>query len=258
MAWGLVTGASSGIGYEFAKILADDGYDVILVARREDRLQELKTEIQNSSQQKVEVIKADLQDPDQIVEVHNKAMKITDRLEVLINNAGFGQVGDFCDSDLDKNLKMIDLNVRALTHLTGLFATSMKQARLGYICNVASTAAFQPGPGMAVYFATKAYVLSFSEALAAELEEDNVFVSALCPGPTVSEFGKVANFSSSGVLKSTSLPTSKEVAEFGYRAMKEGRSSAIHGTLNAIMAQSNRLVPRAISARITRKMISKA
>ncbi|NQZ00339.1 MAG: SDR family oxidoreductase [Bdellovibrionales bacterium] len=258
MAWGLVTGSSSGIGYEFAKVLADEGYDVILVARREDRLLELKTEIEQNYQQKAEVIVADLQQAEEVQRVFEESLAFTDNLEILINNAGFGQIGDFTESDLQRNLDMIDLNVRALTHLSGLYAKKMKASRKGYICNVASTAAFQPGPGMAVYFATKAFVLSFSEALAAELEDHNVFVSALCPGPTISEFGKAAKFSSKGVVGKAKLPSSQEVAEFGYKALIEGRATAIHGTLNNLMAQSNRFVPRSLSTSLTKKMISKA
>jgi short-subunit dehydrogenase len=244
--------------WSLQKILARDGYDVLLVARREERLLDLKTEIETQTQQSAEVIVADLAKPTHVQHVYEESQKFTDHLEILINNAGFGQMGDFCEADLERNLQIIDVNVRALTHLSGLFGSQMKAARYGYICNVASTAAFQPGPGMAVYFATKAYVLSFSEALAAELEPDNVFVSALCPGPTVSEFGQVASFKSKGNLSQANLPTSKQVAEFGYKALKQGRSTAIHGALNTIVAQSNRFVPRALSAKITRRLISKA
>ena len=258
MSWSLVTGASSGIGREFAKILAAEGYDVILVARRENPLNQLKQQIESQFQQSAQVIVADLSRPEEIEKVYRQTKKLTDQLEILINNAGFGRVGEFCELDLDANLQMIDLNVRALTHLTGLFARDMKQARYGYNCNVASTAAFQPGPGMAVYFATKAFVLSFTEAVSAELRPENVFVSALCPGPTLTEFGEAAQFSSQGGLSKAKLPTAREVAEFGYRCMKQGRASAIHGSLNMLLAQGNRLLPRTLATKLAKVLISKA
>jgi len=259
MAWAVVTGASSGIGWEFAKVLAREGYDVFALARREERLKQLKQEIEDEFGQDVVPIVVDLSQPVELENAYKTARAHSQNIEVLINNAGFGLYGPFQESDLNTNLQMIDLNIRALTHLTQLaVADFTSEKRLGYICNVASTAAFQPGPLMAIYFATKAYVLSFSEAIAEELAEKNVYVSALCPGPTKSEFGNVANFGTHGDLSKVKLPTSQEVAEYGYRSMKAGKPAAIHGTLNWVLASANRLAPREVVTRLARKMIERA
>ena len=215
----LITGASSGIGLETARLFAADGIDVVLTARRADRLEELGLEI-----------------------------------DCLVNNAGFGQLGLFSESDRQRQLQMIRLNVLALTNLTRLFLPGMLAKGRGSILNVASTAAFQPGPLMAVYFATKAYVLSFSSAIAEELEGTGVTVTVLCPGPTASEFQKTADMENVSMLKGRRLPSSAEAAAFGYKAMKKGKRIVIHGLGNRLLVFATRFAPEKMLTRIVRKL----
>ena len=223
MKWAMVTGASSGIGLEYAHVLAENSYNLILVARRQERLEKLKAELEQKHGVKAEVIVADLSLESEVEKVHSSSKQITDHVAVLINNAGYGALGSFHEMDDQYQLKMIDLNVRALTHLCYLFSKDMVNKKAGYICNVASTAAFQPGPLMSVYFATKAYVLSFSEALSEELRPHGIVVSALCPGPTESEFKVRAHMEDSGLMNTMKLPTSRDVADYSFKAMIQGK-----------------------------------
>lgn len=258
MKWALVTGASSGIGYEFAKVLAENSYNLILVARRKERLDQLKSEIESEFSVQAQVITADLSKPEDVERVHSSSKSFTPQLDVLINNAGFGALGRFHEMDDGHQLNMIDLNVRSLTQLCYLFGKDMVAVKSGYICNVASTAAFQPGPLMAVYFATKAYVLSLSEALTNEFKDYGVVVSALCPGATESEFKVRAHMEDSGLMNAMKLPSSKDVAVYGYKSLIAKKPVAIHGCLNAFLAFLNRFAPKALSIAITRKLIEKA
>lgn len=257
MATALITGASNGIGLELAKIHASKGDDLVLVARNIKRLDELKAEIQKQYKVNIYNINKDLSLPDAAQEVYDETKKQNIRIDYLINNAGFGDFGMFTETDWNKELQMINLNITALTQFTKLFLKDMVQRRSGRIMNVASTAAFQSGPTMAVYFATKAYVLSFSEAIANEVSNQGVTVTILCPGATESGFQAAAAMEESGLVKGRKLPTSKEVAEYGYAAMMKGKTVAIHGLMNYIMANSVRFVPRALVVKLTRKIQDK-
>ena len=248
----LITGASSGLGKEFAKIHASKGDNLVLVARSKDKLESLKFELEKQFGVSVSVIVKDLSDqyaPKAVYE-QLKIQKI--KVDYLINNAGFGDFGLFAETNWEKQLEMINVNITCLTYLTRLFLPDMIQNKFGKILNVASTAAFQPGPTMSVYFATKAFVLSFSEAIANELKGTGVTVTALCPGATATGFKAAASLDESNLFKGNQIATSKEVAEFGYSKMMEGKTVAIHGIVNNLMAQSVRFAPRSVVTTIAR------
>jgi short-subunit dehydrogenase len=257
MATVLITGASNGIGLELAKIHASKGDNLVLVARNKVKLDELKAELEGLFPVKVYTIGKDLSLPDVAKEVYEETTKLSIHVDYLVNNAGFGDFGMFLESDWDKLLKMINLNMTTLTHLTKLYLEDMVKSGSGKIMNVASTAAFQSGPTMAVYYATKAYVLSFSEALDNEVREKGITVTTLCPGPTESGFQAAAALEESGLVKGKKLPSSKEVAEYGYKAMMKGKTVAIHGFVNFIMAVSVGLMPRSFVVKITRQLQNK-
>jgi hypothetical protein len=179
------------------------------------------------------------------------------QIDYLINNAGFGDFGFFAQSNWDKQLQMINLNITTLTHLTHLFLPAMIKNKYGRVMNVASTAAFQPGPTMSVYYATKAFVLHFSEAIANELEGSGVTVTALCPGATESGFQSAAAMEESKLVKGKKLPSSAEVAQYGFNAMMNGKKVAIHGMMNYLMANSIRFTPRALVLKVVRMMQDK-
>ena len=244
----LITGASSGIGLDFARQLAGEGYEVILVARSEDKLRALAAELGNAR-----VIVADLSHGDAPQRVFDAAGPV----DVLINNAGYGLAGPFSENDLQTELEMIQVNIAALTHLTKLFLRPMIARRSGHIVNVASTAAFQPGPLMAVYYATKAYVLSFSEAIADELRDSGVTVTALCPGPTATAFAEIAGTTSLRLHKVARPMKSEDVVRYGVRAMKHGKRVAIPGVANKIAMQSLRVSPRRLVTTLVRKLQEK-
>jgi short-subunit dehydrogenase len=239
----LVTGASAGLGAEFARQCAARGDEVVLVARREDRLQALASEIGNAH-----VIAADLAAPGApeklIAEMEARGLSVA----CLINNAGFGLAGEFADLALTRQREMLDLNIGALTALCHLILPGMQKRREGAILNVASTGAFQAGPGIAVYFATKAYVLSFTEALHQELKGSGIRVSALCPGPTATEFGDVAGITSKSFGAFSA--DAGNVVEAGLKGLARNKAVIIPGVTNKISAQSNRLIPRAAMRRI--------
>ena len=248
----LITGASSGLGKEFAKIHASKGDNLVLVARSKDKLESLKFDLEKQFGISVYVIVKDLSDqyaPKAVYE-QLKIQKI--KVDYLINNAGFGDFGLFAETNWEKQLEMINVNVTCLTYLTRLFLPDMILNKFGRILNVASTAAFQPGPTMSVYFATKAFVLSFSEAIANELKGTGVTVTALCPGATETGFKTAASLDESKLFKGSQIATPKEVAEFGYSKMMEGKTVAIHGIVNNLMAQSVRFAPRNVVTTIAR------
>ncbi|HEY2323597.1 MAG TPA: SDR family oxidoreductase [Thermoanaerobaculia bacterium] len=248
----LITGASSGIGLELARLFAADKWDVALVARSEGKLTELATELQNAHGITARVIAADLAKPDASAKIMEALQGV--EIEALVNNAGFGLGGEFAGTDLNAELEMIQVNVTALTHLTKLVLPAMVARHRGAILNVASTAAFQPGPLMAVYYATKAYVLSFSEAIADELRNSGVTVTALCPGPTETGFAAVAGTGSSNLFTMMRPADSKSVARAGYEGMKSGKRVVIPGAKNKLLAQSIRVSPRRLVTTIVRKM----
>jgi short-subunit dehydrogenase len=252
--YALVTGASSGIGLEFAKILAEKGHDLIVVARSNDALETLADFIRKEYKREVLVVCADLSLPGSgkklFTEIQSKGIEP----EILINNAGFGDYGFFHESKLDKQIQMIDLNVRSLTELTHLFGSKMVERRKGKIVHLSSIAAFQPGPLMSVYYASKHYVQAFSVAIANEWKEYGVTVCSLCPGPTESGFQQTASIEESPFVKGKKLPTSREVALYGYDAMIKGKVIAVHGMKNRILSALSSITPSVFSAAVARKL----
>ncbi|MGB1037013.1 MAG: SDR family NAD(P)-dependent oxidoreductase [Bacteroidia bacterium] len=246
----LITGASAGIGKELAVEFAKDKIDLILVARREENMRKHAKELSDLYGIKAHVIAQDLSDPQSANTLFEKVNLLGLTVDYLVNNAGFGDNGEFVESDLKWQESMINLNVLTLTKLTHLFGAEMKKKKSGTILNLASTASFQAGPMMSVYFATKHYVLAFSEAIAEELRPHNVFVSTLCPGPTQSEFGEVAGFGKIVPGDGNPFPVASEVAQFGYAQMKKKKVVAIHGFMNKLMAFGVRLVPRSIARKV--------
>ena len=247
----LITGASSGIGLALARHFAQDGYHLVLAARSVAKMQALADRLHSQFQVDVTVIGADLETNGGAAQLHAdiKARNIV--LSALVNNAGYGAFGEFKDSALPQELAMMQLNMNTVVVLTKLFMPDLLTTR-GKILNTASTAAFQPGPYMAVYYATKAFVLSFSEAIASELEGTGVTVTALCPGPTASGFQDKADLGNSALVKGKKLPTSEEVAALGYRAMQRGQRVYIPGFVNWAMAQSIRFTPRNMVTRLVK------
>ena len=251
----LITGASSGIGLELAKIHASKGGDLVVVARSEDKLQTLKNELENQYDIAVHVIAKDLSIPNAATEVFKETESIGIQVDYLINNAGFGLYGKFEDSEWEVENNMIQVNITALTQFTKLYLPGMIARKNGKIMNVASTAAFVPGPTMTVYCATKPYVLSFSEALNNEVNHQGISVTALCPGATASGFSKTAKADKSALFSKTKLANSEEVAQFGYAAMLKGKQVAIHGFTNQFLAFIVRFTPRSLVVKISRKVI---
>jgi len=254
----LITGASFGIGMEFARVFAGEGYNLVLVARSADRLRQLASELEKKHGTRSLILATDLSEAGASAYVLDQTSRAGIQVDVLVNNAGFGQYGLFAENDLEECLRQIQLNVTTLTHLTRLYLPGMIdrakiQRKSCGILNVASTAAFQPGPLMAVYFATKAYVLHFSEALGNELHGTGITVTCLCPGATATEFHKRANATSMKLLKFGSMDA-RTVAEDGYRAFIAGKPVMIPGFKNWLLAQSVRFSPRTLVTKIARKV----
>lgn len=250
----VVTGASSGIGREIALRIAADGGPIALVARRTDRLEELADEIRAAFGTDVHVIPADLADPEGPARVEAEAARLDLEVELLVNNAGFGTWGPFADRELEVQLDALRVNVLALTELSRRFLPAMRARGRGRILNVASTAAFQPGPGAAVYYASKAYVLHFSEALHQELRGSGVTVTALCPGPTVTEFQERAGISRALVGRGPLMMNADPVAEAGYRGAMRGDAIVVPGLLNRIGTWLPRITPRFVARRILARL----
>jgi short-subunit dehydrogenase len=240
----LITGASAGLGAEFARQCATRGEEIVLVARRKDRLDALAAEIGNAH-----VIVADLAKPGEATRVVAETISRGLWVKTLINNAGFGLKGRFDELPLARQLEMIDLNIRALTNLSFVVINDMVLKGGGAILNVASTAAFQPGPRMAVYFATKAFVLSFTEALHEEYKGHGIRVTALCPGPTKTEFGAVAGFADNGAFDRFAAD-SASVVRAGLDGLDNNRAVVIPGFLNKVGANATRFIPRSLVRKI--------
>jgi short-subunit dehydrogenase len=238
-----------------AKVLAEHGHDLVLVARRKDKLEDLARELNAQHGVTTHVIAKDLSVPRAAQEVFDETGQAGVTVDILVNNAGFQVYGNFFEVDLDKLLAMIQVNLTALTHLTGLFLPGMVQRGRGRIVNVGSTGSFVPGPLNAVYCATKAYVLSFSEAIAEELDGTGVTVTALCPGATHTEFASRANIEDINIFQNTM--SARAVAEAGYRAMMRGTQVMITGFNNKLMALATRFVPRRMVARASKQVMSK-
>ncbi|MBT2690961.1 SDR family oxidoreductase [Bacillus sp. ISL-47] len=243
----LITGATSGLGLEFVKLFAKDGFNLVLVARNEQKLMEVKEAFNHIE---VTIISKDLSVPGAAREVYDEIGKRNISIDVLVNNAGFGLMGNFDELDLQKQINMIQLNITALTELTCYFLPAMKERNSGRILNVASTAAFQPGPLMAVYYATKAYVLSFSEALVEELSDYAITVTTLCPGATKTNFGSVASVEGTKMF-SRSMPADV-VAKLGYEGLMSGKRVLITGGINKIGALSAKFLPRSVAAKVAK------
>lgn len=248
----LITGASGGLGAELARIHASKGDNLVLVARGKEKLNTLKNELEKQYAISVHVIVRDLSEQSAPQEVFSELQTQRIRIDYLINNAGFGDFGLFAECDWKKQEQMINLNVMVLTHFTRLFLPEMIKHKFGKVLNIASTAAFQPGPTMSVYFASKAFVLSFSEAIANELKGTGITITTLCPGATETGFKSAASLDSSNLFKGSRIANPKEVAEFGYRAMMKGKTVAVHGFVNLLISQSVRFIPRNIVTTIAR------
>lgn len=250
----LITGASSGIGKEFALQLAEQGYNIVIVARRENLLKDLAKTLPKV---KVNIFAIDLTSERAVDTLLKFLSQEKIKIDVLINNAGFGDYNRFDQADIRKLQNMIDLNIKVLTDLTYYIGRQMLRRQSGYILNVASTAAFQPGPLMSVYFATKHYVLAFTEAIAYEWKNEGVVLSALCPGATQSEFFNHADMRNSNLVKQIKLPSSEAVAYFGLKQLFKGKTVAIHGFLNNLLVFVGRFTPRNWLTTITAKALQK-
>jgi len=242
----VVTGASAGLGVEFARQLAGQGHRLVLVARRKDRLQELAKEVGDAR-----VLALDLSEPGATAKLMADIAKKGETVDLLINNAGFGLAGRFAELDAGRQREMIDLNCGALEELSRAVLPGMIARKSGRILNVASTAAFQPGPGMAVYFATKAFVLSFSEALHDEMKPHGIKVSCLCPGPTRTEFREVSGFNPKGPGSKQSADAAS-VVRAGIKGLESNQAVVVPGLANKIISQVNRFLPRAVMRRAAR------
>ncbi len=249
----LITGASSGIGKALAENFAQDGYDVILAARSVSKMESQAADLKDRYNITATVIAADLESSAGATKLYEEIENRGFRLSALANNAGYGTFGEFKDSTLQSELAMMQINMNTVVVLTKLFMPDLLATK-GKIINTASTAAFQPGPYMAVYYATKAFVLSFSEAIAAELEGTGVTVTALCPGPTASGFQDKADMHASALVKNKNLPTAETVSALGYRAMQRGQRVYIPGLINWLMVQSLRFTPRSLVTKIVKAM----
>jgi len=245
----LITGASSGIGRELAPFFAVDGSDLILVARTESKLQELADELTTKHGTNVTVIPMDLSKPNAPQQLFDELTAAGMTVDVLINNAGFGQYGPFADGEMSRYSNMLQLNVTALTELAHLFVRGMIERKRGAIMNLGSTASFQPGPNSAVYYASKAYVLSFSEALWDEVRKKGVTIMCLCPGPTKTGFGDDSNMEDTFMFKYNAMNV-KDVAAAAYRGLRKQKRLVMPGIINNIMAWSVRMSPRSSIIRV--------
>ncbi|MEW6367246.1 MAG: SDR family oxidoreductase [Acidobacteriota bacterium] len=251
----LVTGASSGIGLELSRLLAADGHNLVLVARNKARLDEIAQDLRGRHGVEVAVMAADLSDPVSARELAAALDARSIEVDVLVNNAGFGMHGVFAEADVDQLLGMLHVNMTSLTYLTRLILPQMIARGTGSVLNVGSTGSFGPCPLMAVYCATKAYVLSFSEALAEELRGTGVSVTALCPGVTETGFQARAKVEKIRMTQ-TPMMSAREVAEAGYRAMKQRRALTVPGIANRLLVFSWRLVPRSLGTWVAHKIMA--
>src|SRR5438132_3102286 len=251
----LITGASSGIGEAFARKLAARGHNLLLVARTGDKLIALCNELGRSQNIRAQYVAMDLAEPDAAARLFEETQQRDLQIDLLINNAGFGSMGDFTTLDLERELNMIDLNIGALVELTHRFLQPMRERRSGRIINVASTAGFQAVPFMATYAATKAFVLSFSEALWEENRPYGIKVMALCPGVTETGFFEAAHIEQRPPGRI--VQTAEDVVDTALSGLKRGKSHIISGWANFLIIESERLVPRSFVARMAGKVLRK-
>jgi len=251
----LITGAASGLGYELSLLLATDSYNLILVDIDGDKLQLVKEEINKANKCKVDVLVKDLSMPNVAVEIFEAIKNVS--IDVLVNNAGFGLFGSFNNTAWNRELDMIHVHVITSTHLTKLLLDGMIKRGSGKILNISSLAAFQPGPLMAIYYASKSYLLSFSEAIANELKETGVTVTVLCPGPTKTAFQEVVSETASDNKIGFNMACPSDVALYGYEAMQKGKTVAIPGYINKFLASLHRFVSRGMATKIVRNLQEK-
>jgi short-subunit dehydrogenase len=250
--YALVTGASGGIGYELAKLLAEDGKNLIIISRNKDKLEQVKTEIETRNKTKVKVFPKDLSNPKAPLEIYSELEKEDIAVDVLVNNAGFGLYGMFSQTDLQKELEMIQVNITSLTYLTKLFLKEMLKNKSGMILNVASSLGFLPVPLFPVYAASKSYVLHFSEALACELQGTSVSVTCLCPPPTKTSFWADMGNSKSSRGKMLDATT---VAEVGYKAFKTGKVMVVPSLKGKSLLTLTRITPRNLLTKMMKSMV---
>lgn len=251
----LITGATTGIGYELSRLFAMNGYNLVIIARNQSQLERLRQQWENEFHVTIHVIVKDLSSPSSVPEIMNYLNKNNIEIDILINNAGFGLYGPFIETPIERELEMIQVNIVALTHLTKCLIPHMLRKKKGKILNVASIAAFQSGPLMSVYYATKAYVLSFSEALTNELADHGILVSVLCPGPTNTEFEKRANLQQSNLFR-RNVMNPEEVARIAFRQFMKGKTMIVPGATNWILVRSTRFLPRKVVTGIVRRIQS--
>lgn len=252
----LITGATSGIGYELSKLFAKNRYDLVLIARNKQKLEDTANELRQAFSISTITIPKDLSLPSSPGEIFSKLREESIQIDVLANNAGFNEYGLFSQTDLQRELQMIQLHIASLTHLTKLLLPGMLERRHGKILNIGSTGSFVPGPLVAVYCATKAYILSFSEALAEELKGTGVTVTTLCPGSTKSEFAQRANMLDVAIFQGK-LMDAKEVAQIGYNALMRHKTTVVAGCANKLTVFSLRFTPRSRVAKMVKGMMSR-
>ncbi|MFO0597860.1 MAG: SDR family oxidoreductase [Myxococcaceae bacterium] len=250
MATALITGASAGLGEQFAHLFAKDGHDVVLVARNEARLVAIAERLR-IHKVKVHVVPEDLSRPGCAARLYERVKAMGVQVDFLVNNAGFGSTGPFLDLPLEREVEMVELNCVTLMELCHRFGRELRDRKSGKILNIASTAGFQPGPFMSTYYATKAFVVSFSEGLAHELKDSGVTVTCYCPGATHTEFAKTSGNDKSRLFQRPGVAKAEDVAADAYRAMVEGEVLAVHGLMNFLGMQGLRLSPRAVIRSIT-------
>ena len=252
----LITGASSGIGLELAHLFARDSYRLVLLARNRNTLRQIGDDLQSRYGVTVRIAPKDLAHPATPAELYQELLESGIVLDVLVNNAGFGLAGPFQSTDWNQEAEMMQVNMVAATHLVKLFLPQIR-AREGKIMNVASTAAFQPGPFMSVYYASKAYLLSFTEALAEELDGTGVTVTCLCPGPVKTNFQRRAYLEGTAMVSSPMLVDVRDVARIGYEGMKQGKRLVIPGWKNRVGVEMLRISPRTMVTKVVRKLQEK-
>lgn len=251
----LITGAASGLGYELSLLLAKDAYNLILIDIDAEKLNKVKSEINQTYECEIDVLVKDLSRPNIAIDIIEALNGVS--IDVLINNAGFGLFGTFSDTEWQRELDMLYLHIITTTHLTKLVLEGMIKRGFGKILNISSLAAFQPGPLMSIYYASKSYLLSFSEAIANELKDTGVTVTVLCPGPTKTSFQEVVSESASDNKISFNMACPSEVALYGYKAMQKGKTVAIPGLFNKFLATIHRFVTRKMAVKIIRNIQEK-
>lgn len=252
----LITGASGGIGFCFAKVFAEKGYNLILVARSKDKLDSIKKELEANYSVIVNIYSIDLTSSMAVQEVYDYIKKKSLVVDILVNNAGFGEFNAFLDSEWHRQKKLIDLNISALVEMTYLFGQDMKKRKYGKIINLSSIAAFSAGPYMSLYYASKSFVLSFSEALSEELKGTGVSVTALCPGPTSTDFEKNANMDNSAMFSKFKTSNAEDVARAGFNAAMKGKSIKYYGSMTYVFNIITRCFPRRVGRNLAKKMDS--